>query len=271
MDLIARIPALAGAVATPLLFWSAVCLFGLVVERIAPAEARQPAAHLRLNLGFGAVNSIIVTLLNPLVGAAGVGIVNACGGGLIDLPDRGWALVGSAAVFIFAMDFMEYAFHRAQHAVPFLWAMHSLHHSDPSVNVTTTTRAFWLEPGIKAVFVYPMVGILFHVTPAILAIYGVSQLYHFVNHLNLKVHFGRWWVFLNGPQYHRIHHSVEPRHFNRNFAAFFPVFDLIFGTYHRPMPGEFPATGLGADTAPRHLLEAVIWPVRRARAGDRAA
>src|SRR5215475_15547908 len=107
MDLIARIPTLAAAVATPLLFWLVVCLIGLAIERIAPAERGQRWPLLRLNLGFGAVNSVIVTLLNPLAGAAGVAIVNACGGGLIALADHGWALVASAALFIFAMDFME--------------------------------------------------------------------------------------------------------------------------------------------------------------------
>src|SRR5262249_56753173 len=131
----------------------------------------------------------------------GTGIVNALGGGLFRLPDSGWAVIASAALFIFAMDFMEYIFHRAQHAIPFLWAMHSLHHSDPSVNVTTTTRAFWVEPVIKAIFVYPVVGILFHATLEVLSIYGVCQIYHFVNHLNLKVHLGRWWVVVNGPQF----------------------------------------------------------------------
>jgi sterol desaturase/sphingolipid hydroxylase (fatty acid hydroxylase superfamily) len=180
-------------------------------------------------------------------------------------------LVGSAALFIVAMDFMEYVFHRAQHGIPFLWAMHSLHHSEPSVNVSTTTRAFWIEPAIKAIFVYPVVGVLFHVTPAIYGIYGLTQLYHFVNHLNLRVHFGKFWVVLNGPQYHRIHHSARPEHFNRNFAAFFPVFDFMFGTSHRPMPDEFPSTGLDTQDVPRNALEAAIWPFRSLRSRGRIA
>lgn len=201
-------------------------------------------------------------LWGPLLVAIGLAIANAFGGGLINLPDEGWGLLGSAAIFIIAMDFMEYGFHRAQHTLPFLWAMHSLHHSDPAVNVTTTTRAFWAEAAIKAVFVYPLVGILFHVTPAIFTIYGVSKLYDFVNHLNLRVHFGRFWIVLNGPQYHRIHHSSRPEQFNRNFAPFFPVWDWIFGTHHRPMPDEFPVTGLDTHDLPRNFFDALIWPVR---------
>ena len=244
---------------------------GALVERLAPAERGQPLADVGLNIAYAVFGSWLYNLTNPILAGVGIALVNACGGGLIRLPDGGWTIIGSAALFIVAMDFMEYLFHRAQHAVPFLWAMHSLHHSDPSVNVTTATRAFWLEPGIKAVFVYPVVGLLFQVTPAIYAVYGFSKLYDFVNHLNLKVHFGKFWVVINGPQYHRLHHSRRPEHFNRNFAAFFPVWDWIFGTYHRPMPEEFPVTGLDTRDAPRNFLEAVIWPLRRMLPARRTA
>jgi sterol desaturase/sphingolipid hydroxylase (fatty acid hydroxylase superfamily) len=237
-------------------------LVGLLVERLAPAEPRQKLANLGLNLGYALFAAWLGEVSSPLLAGAALLIVNALGGGLIRLPDQGWALVGSAALFVFAMDFLEYVFHRAQHTFPVLWAMHSLHHSDPAVNVTTATRAFWLEGWIKAIFLYPIVGVLFQVSSTIYTIYAVCKLYDFINHLNLRVHFGRFWVVLNGPQYHRIHHSTRPEHFNRNFAAFFPVFDWIFGTHYRPMPNEFPSTGLDTGEAPRHLIEAVIWPLR---------
>lgn len=269
MSLIADIAAT--VMASTLVVTLAVFAIGALIERAAPAESAQPRGHVWMNVGYTAVFAAILYLTKPLGSAIGVAIVNACGGGLIRLPGAGWSVVLSAAVFILAMDFMEYVFHRAQHGVPFLWEMHSLHHSDPSLNVTTTMRAFWLEPVIKAVFIYPVVGILFDVPAPVLTIYGVSKLYDFFNHLNLRVHFGRFWVVLNGPQYHRIHHSRDPVHFNRNFAAFFPVFDWLFGTHHRPMPGEFPVTGLDTHDLPRNLLEALAWPWRRVLTRGRLA
>jgi len=45
------------------------------------------------------------------------------------------------------------------------------------------------------------------------------------------------------PQVHRIHHSVDPSHYNRNFADALPLFDILFGTYYRPQAQEFAATG----------------------------
>jgi len=271
MSFIADIATLAPALTSTLAVTLTAFGAGALIERLVPAERAQPRAHLWMNLGYTFIFAAILYMTKPLGAAIGIAIVNACGGGLIRLPGEGWAIMLSAAVFIFAMDFAEYLFHRAQHGVPFLWEMHSLHHSDPSLNVTTTMRAFWLEPAIKAVFVYPIVGILFQVPPLVLTIYGVSKIYDFVNHLNLRVHFGRFWVVLNGPQYHRIHHSRDPAHFNRNFAAFFPVFDWIFGTHHRPMPGEFPVTGLDTHDVPRNLLEALAWPIRRLLSRGRLA
>lgn len=59
------------------------------------------------------------------------------------------------------------------------------------------------------------------------------------------------------PQVHRIHHSRDPGHYNRNFADAFPLFDILFGTYHKPAAEEFPETGLGGDyPAPRSLWAA---------------
>jgi sterol desaturase/sphingolipid hydroxylase (fatty acid hydroxylase superfamily) len=247
--------------------WLPVFVIGLLVERVAPAERAQPFGHVILNVGYAIVSAMVLYLLTPVTAALSIAVVNLCGGGFFRLPDDGWTIVGSAALFIIAMDFMEYIFHRAQHSIPFLWAMHSLHHSDPSVNVTTTTRAFWLEPAIKAIFLYPLVGILFQVPPTIYAIYSVARLYNFVDHLNLRIHLGRCWMLLNGPQYHRIHHSTRPEHFNRNFAAFFPIFDVIFGTAHRPLPGEFPTTGLDNRDPPRNVQAAMVWPFRWRQSG----
>jgi sterol desaturase/sphingolipid hydroxylase (fatty acid hydroxylase superfamily) len=59
------------------------------------------------------------------------------------------------------------------------------------------------------------------------------------------------------PQVHRIHHSVNAEHHNRNFADVLPIFDIVFGTYHRPIGEERPAAGLGPESvAPRSLLSA---------------
>jgi hypothetical protein len=34
------------------------------------------------------------------------------------------------------------------------------------------------------------------------------------------------------------------RHQNKNFTTYFPIFDLLFGSYYRPSSEEYPTTGV---------------------------
>src|SRR5215469_10049234 len=54
--------------------------------------------------------------------------------GKADIP-----MLASWLVFLL-LDVMRYLVHRCEHAVPFLWRFHALHHSDPDVDVTTSVR-----------------------------------------------------------------------------------------------------------------------------------
>lgn len=67
-------------------------------------------------------------------------------------------------------------------------------------------------------------------------------------HMNIPVGFGRLWWLATSPQWHRIHHSIQPEHRDKNFAFYFPLLDVVFGTAYVPRPGEFPPTGVdGVD------------------------
>jgi sterol desaturase/sphingolipid hydroxylase (fatty acid hydroxylase superfamily) len=230
----------------------------LALERVAPASATQRGQWL---------NNIIVFFLSilgrialgPLIAVSETGLINAAGGGLIDLTR--WPLWLGAAVYLVAMDLGEYLFHRAQHAFPWLWAMHSLHHSDPAMNVSTAQRHFWLDPAMKAVSVWLAVALLFKANGPILAIYATISLYHLLTHANVRVGFGAASWLWNSPQYHRLHHSSDPAHFNANYAALLPIFDVLSGAYRRPKPGEYPATGLG-DEGMEGPFDLVTWPLR---------
>jgi sterol desaturase/sphingolipid hydroxylase (fatty acid hydroxylase superfamily) len=236
-----------------------------LVERMAPAEKAQPLGDFLFNAGYALAVNWLAFLAAPLFAWAAAVIVGGLGGGLLALPNAGWGLLWAAPLYIFLIDFMEYAFHRAQHGFPFLWAMHSFHHSDRSVNVTTTSRNYWLEMPIKAIFVYPLVAVLLKASPAVLLLFGLAGWNRFFTHMNLRVSFGRFWMVMTTPQYHRIHHSLRPEHRDRNFAAYFPIFDIVFGTQYRPAAGEYPATGIEGEPAPTSLVDAAIWPLRRLR------
>jgi sterol desaturase/sphingolipid hydroxylase (fatty acid hydroxylase superfamily) len=238
-------------------------LVGLAIERRCPAEAKQPRRDIILNLGYLIVQRSTAYTFAPLASGVSIIAVNAVGGGVLVLPSAGWGIVWALPLYVLTMDLSEYLFHRAQHASQFLWAMHSLHHSDKSLNITTATRHFWVEASLKALFVYPFIGLLLLPSPTIIVIYTIFTYWNFVVHMNVPLSFGRFWFVLNSPHYHRIHHGSTQVYANHNFAALLPVYDILFGTPYRPARDEYPPTGVSDGDAPRTLREAVFWPIRR--------
>jgi sterol desaturase/sphingolipid hydroxylase (fatty acid hydroxylase superfamily) len=106
-------------------------------------------------------------------------------------------------------------------------------------------------------------AILFDLSPGVGGAIGfVFSAWTFFIHANLKLSLGRLsWLF-DGPQLHRIHHSRLLEHFDRNFAAFFPIWDVIFGTYYHPRPDEFPPTGVAGEPEVTTFRDAAWLPFR---------
>jgi sterol desaturase/sphingolipid hydroxylase (fatty acid hydroxylase superfamily) len=234
---------------------------GLIIERVHPAGVVS-LRQLVLNLNYSVLRTFLVAATEP-IGAAVTGLIVAwAGGGLIVLPSSGQGLALGLTAYLVAMDGGEYAFHRAQHRIPALLAMHSLHHSDPAVNVSTAPRHFWAEDLLKTGSIYLVVALLLRVNPIVSGLYTLIAMSNFFFHMNLRIGYGRFSFILNSPQYHRLHHSLEPEHRGRNFAAILPIFDVLFGRYYRPRPGEYPRTGLYDADQPSGLIEAVLWPAR---------
>lgn len=185
---------------------------------------------------------------------------------------RAWngpALIDGAALpnwlavilYVLVYDLAEYLFHRLQHQVPLLWAMHSLHHSDPNMSVLTTNRHFWADPLFKSATVWSAASLLISPTPTALAVYTVLGLWNFVAHSQLPLNLGKWSWVINTPAYHRRHHSALPEHYDSNFAAILPLWDVLFGSYNRPKGA--PPTGY--STRPRNLREQLLWPLYHGR------
>jgi sterol desaturase/sphingolipid hydroxylase (fatty acid hydroxylase superfamily) len=239
----------------------AIIATGRIAERARPA-ATCPTDGVLFNLLYLVPYSLLHAVSVPAVAGGAVATTNALGGGLVRLPSSGWGVVFGVALYTLAMDFGEYVFHRAQHRFSALWTMHSLHHSDRAVNVSTAQRHFWAEQAIKSATIYLVVGLLFRTNDRIVLIYGVLTFWHYVVHMNLRLGFGPAWFVLNSPQFHRVHHSCRREHHDRNFAGLFPIFDAIFRTAHVPAPAEYPSTGLEDADTPRSLAEAVLWPMR---------
>lgn len=237
-------------------------LMGCLIERLINPSKDNIFKSIRLNLGCALLLTLTQVITLTVAPVVTVVAINAAGGGWLVLPASGWMLFPAFLLYAFTMDFFEYLFHRAQHRFPVMWAMHSLHHSDMAMNASTTNRHYWAEFAIKVMTIYLLAGFIFKINSAIIGMYASLILYNYFLHMNLRMGFGRWWMVLNSPQYHRIHHSSLREHWDCNFCALFPLFDVIFGTSHIPKKDEYPPTGLDTEEHPSGLIEAAFWPVR---------
>jgi sterol desaturase/sphingolipid hydroxylase (fatty acid hydroxylase superfamily) len=164
-------------------------------------------------------------------------------------------------------DLWFYWAHRLEHRVPFLWELHKLHHSDDRMNCSSFARDQFLQAAFTAFFPILTLGLFLDLD---LKEAGRAAFYSNVFfvaltmfcHSAIRVRLPWLDRLLVTPQVHRLHHSRDPRHFNTNFADALPIFDILFGTYRRPAPDEFPPTGLPDAAAPRSLWKAQGEPLR---------
>jgi sterol desaturase/sphingolipid hydroxylase (fatty acid hydroxylase superfamily) len=244
--------------------WTIAIAGGTCAELLFAAERGQPIRNWLLNIRYGVVYGLLIFFLTPSIWMAIAKICTLTGTGMFDLrigADTVLQAIAASLLTFLITDFFYYWMHRMQHMIPILWAQHSLHHSEPSLNMTTGFRHHWLELFLQAIFIILPMTILFQLSYVAGVIGFIFSLWSFFIHANLRLSLGPLaWVIV-GPQGHRIHHSLQAQHLNKNFAAYFAIWDVIFGTFWAPRPGEYPATGLTTGEVPRSALRAIIWPV----------
>ncbi len=255
------------AIAIQLLQLFALFMFGSVIEAFGIADEKITAKNYWLNSlctifriwsllfigGFLAAKIAQFALWVPFHG-------------IVDfsrMADRGSSLRGMALAlgWLAIRDFFYYWMHRAQHSSKWLWAIHELHHSDEHMHAFTSYRHHWLEAVLEAIFITLPIAILFRppVITAVIAYTLVTFLGIFI-HLNSTINLGPINRVLANPSTHRIHHSKRQEHLDKNFAAFFPIWDVIFGTYVEPVRGIHPETGLASGKTVNSPYEAFILP-----------
>lgn len=181
----------------------------------------------------------------------------------VDFENRLLQSAAAVGIALAASDFFLYWMHRLEHRIPWLWDEHIVHHCDERVTIFSTARLHPINLLIRPVLVSAPLAVLVRLPAPELALLGlVPYLWIYVIHLDIRLGFGPAWWLLTSPQYHLIHHSDDERHRNRNFAAFFPLWDIIFGTAYRPGPREYPEPGIrGLHVGT--VFDALMLPFRR--------
>lgn len=181
-------------------------------------------------------------------------------------PSIHWSLyVITPVIGVILYDFFDYWMHRAQHR--WFWNFHSIHHSIEELS-GINSYFHWTEQFFRVVFIIMpaayIVGIDGIKTAALAELLVRLQGYYL--HSPTRLHVGpvlRRVVADN--RFHRIHHSIHPRHFDKNFGAGTSIWDQLFGTAYFPSKDEWPESGMGEQREAATLGEYLWGPFKPRR------
>ncbi len=161
-------------------------------------------------------------------------------------------ILASIASIVLA-DLGLFAAHYLMHRIPLLWQFHQLHHSAKVLTPLTLYRVHPVEAlvgGIATAVVGAVIGIFYdhmsgHETD-VLAIFGVNALVllfymwgNLLRHSHVWVSYGPLMSrLLISPAQHQIHHSVDPKHLDKNFGQIFALWDWVSKTLYIPRNRE---------------------------------
>jgi sterol desaturase/sphingolipid hydroxylase (fatty acid hydroxylase superfamily) len=170
------------------------------------------------------------------------------------------------AGFIVA-DLMAWCHHWLMHKVPWFWEFHKIHHSQTEVNQFTTYRTHPLELLMKRPIILVPLILLSLDIPSIAGYAMIREWHSRFYHANIKTNLGILRYIFVTPQSHRIHHSMDRRHFNMNLGVTLSIWDRLFGTQYRHYD-EYPTrTGISDASYPMQTnagLRSLIWqPMRQ--------
>lgn len=187
---------------------------------------------------------------------------------LITIP-LGFSWMGVAAIVATPLaaaaiyDFFFYWCHRAEHR--WLWRFHAVHHSIRDMNAVNAFHHV-TEPLFQVVMILLPASLIASEAGMVAPLMIV--LLHFQAsfiHSPATMHFGPAGALIVDNRFHRIHHSLEERHFDKNFGAFTTIWDRLFGTAHFPARDEWPDVGLAEIDQPRNVSEWISLPWRYGR------
>jgi sterol desaturase/sphingolipid hydroxylase (fatty acid hydroxylase superfamily) len=141
-----------------------------------------------------------------------------------------WPQLASWTGVFLLVDLCYYWLHRLSHEVNILWAGHVVHHSSEEYNLTVALRQSSLHGLFTWIFYMPL-ALLGVPWVMFIVSHGLNLIYQFWIHTREIGHLGALEWFLNTPSHHRVHHGVNPKYQDRNYAGVLITWDRIFGSF----------------------------------------
>jgi sterol desaturase/sphingolipid hydroxylase (fatty acid hydroxylase superfamily) len=139
--------------------------------------------------------------------------------------------------------------HWLSHKVPLLWEFHKVHHTAEVLTPLTNFRVHpvytWIFANILAFSAAIANGLgnyMFGDTTYQYALSDTNIILVLFIHTYVHLQHSHMWISFRGlagrifvsPAHHQVHHSGNPKHFNKNFGSCLALWDWMFGTLYVP-------------------------------------
>ena len=233
--------------------WLPVAGFWLLLFVVAAAESLWPfhreqrdhASRFPTNFGLGILSAALLSFL-PVTGVVAAQWSQAQSFGFL----HKWAAPPALAVVttIIVRSLLAYGLHRLAHVSPALWRIHSVHHCDTAVDLSSGLRHHPLEL-LYVALASASVAALLGLSAAALAAYELAAVaFALWTHANLRLperlDRGIGSVVVT-PAVHHVHHSARQVETDSNYGEVFTLWDRLFGTYRAPSHQEVLAFRFG--------------------------
>jgi sterol desaturase/sphingolipid hydroxylase (fatty acid hydroxylase superfamily) len=205
-----------------------------VTEILLPRRQRTVSNAQRwfTNLSIVALNPLCVALIFPILPTGLSLLARQHGWGLLNIPAIPYWLKIVGGIVL--LDLAVYLQHILHHAVPALWRLHRVHHSDLEFDLTTGLRFHPIEIVVSLAIKLSAVAVIGTPPLAVLIFEIALNSTSLFNHSNIRIPQGVDRIlrlFIVTPDMHRVHHSVIIRETNSNFGFNLSCWDRLLGTY----------------------------------------
>ncbi|HET9483819.1 MAG TPA: sterol desaturase family protein, partial [Xanthomonadales bacterium] len=219
------------------------------------------------NLALVVVDTLVLRLAFPVLAVGAAYAMQQRGLGLFNAWDGPYVI--ELVLAVLALDAAIYFQHRIFHAVPWLWRLHRVHHSDVRFDVTTGVRFHPFEIALSMAIKLALIALLGASPGAVMLFEVLLSCGSLFTHADVALpprieRVVRALVVT--PTMHRVHHSIERDETDSNFSFNLSVWDRLFGSY-RAAPRADPASmpiGIHSfrEPADQGLLALLVQPFR---------
>ena len=212
----------------PLLYVLPVFIGFMLAEHIITARQGRSAYSFRETVGnlYCAIGQFFIELFLKLPLLA---LYLFLGRYSLEMKLTGWAKW--LALFV-VIDFLFWLSHLIAHKIPWMWAIHGVHHQAEHYNFSVGLRMPWWHK-FTAFWIYIPPALLgFSAQDYILVatLQASAQIWTHTTLFKNRIPVFEW-IFVT-PSHHRVHHGKNRIYIDKNFGGILSVWDYIFGTYH---------------------------------------